>query len=33
MTVYYWTFGRITTVLDVELTELYGDKPLRDTAR
>lgn len=28
---YYWTFGRISTVLDVEVTEIYGDEPLLDT--
>jgi alkylhydroperoxidase family enzyme len=25
VTGYYWTFGRISTVLDVEVTEVYGD--------
>jgi AhpD family alkylhydroperoxidase len=28
VTGYYWTFGRISTVLDVEVTRVYGDKPL-----
>jgi alkylhydroperoxidase family enzyme len=28
---YYWTFGRISTVLDVEVTKVYGDEPLLDT--
>jgi len=32
VTGYYWTFGRISTVLDVEVTEVYGDEPLLDTA-
>jgi alkylhydroperoxidase family enzyme len=31
VTGYYWTFGRISTVLDVEVTEVYGDEPLRST--
>jgi alkylhydroperoxidase family enzyme len=30
VTGYYWTFGRISTVLDVEVTEVYGDEPLLD---
>jgi alkylhydroperoxidase family enzyme len=25
VTGYYWTFGRISTVLDVEVTKVYGD--------
>lgn len=25
---YYWSFGRVATVLDVELTTVYGDEPL-----
>jgi len=29
---YYWTFGRISTVLDVEVTTVYGGEPLRDTS-
>jgi alkylhydroperoxidase family enzyme len=33
VTGYYWTFSRISTVLDVEVTELYGDAPLQDTPR
>jgi alkylhydroperoxidase family enzyme len=28
---YYWSFGRISTVLDVELTKVYGDEPVLDT--
>jgi alkylhydroperoxidase family enzyme len=28
VTGYYWTFGRISTVLEVEVTEVYGDEPL-----
>jgi alkylhydroperoxidase family enzyme len=31
VTGYYWTFGRISTVLDVEVTKVYGDEPLVDT--
>jgi alkylhydroperoxidase family enzyme len=31
LTGYYWTFGRISTVLDVEVTKVYGDDPLQDT--
>jgi len=31
VTGYYWTFGRISTVLDVEVTRVYGDEPLLDT--
>jgi len=31
VTGYYWTFGRISTVLDVEVTEVYGDEPLQNT--
>jgi alkylhydroperoxidase family enzyme len=31
VTGYYWTFGRISTVLDVEVTDVYGDQPLLDT--
>jgi alkylhydroperoxidase family enzyme len=27
---YYWTFGRISTVLDVEVTEVYGDEVVLD---
>ncbi|MEE1671761.1 hypothetical protein RCR19_40815 [Streptomyces sp. WAC07094] len=27
---YYWTFGRISTVLDVEVTKIYGDEPILD---
>jgi alkylhydroperoxidase family enzyme len=27
---YYWSFGRISTVLDVEVTKVYGDQPLLD---
>jgi alkylhydroperoxidase family enzyme len=27
---YYWTFGRISTVLDVQVTKVYGE-PLLDT--
>jgi alkylhydroperoxidase family enzyme len=30
LTGYYWTFGRISTVLEVEVTEVYGDEPLAD---
>jgi alkylhydroperoxidase family enzyme len=30
VTGYYWTFGRISTVLDVEVTKVYGDEPLRE---
>ncbi|MET7670525.1 carboxymuconolactone decarboxylase family protein [Micromonospora luteifusca] len=25
---YYWSFGRVATVLNVELTKVYGDEPL-----
>ncbi|RQW97089.1 carboxymuconolactone decarboxylase family protein [Micromonospora inaquosa] len=25
---YYWSFGRLATVLNVELTTVYGDEPL-----
>ncbi|MBV2355453.1 hypothetical protein KUM39_13925 [Streptomyces sp. J2-1] len=25
---YYWTFGRISTVLDVPVTRVYGDEPI-----
>ncbi|MEV1072247.1 carboxymuconolactone decarboxylase family protein [Micromonospora parva] len=25
---YYWSFGRVATVLNVELTTVYGDEPL-----
>jgi alkylhydroperoxidase family enzyme len=32
VTGYYWTFGRMTTVLDVPLTHVYGDEPLLDGA-
>lgn len=28
---YYWSFGRISTVLDVEVTKVYGDEPVLDT--
>ena len=31
VTGYYWTFGRISTVLDVKVTRVYGDEPLLDT--
>jgi alkylhydroperoxidase family enzyme len=31
VTGYYWTFGRISTVLDVEVTQVYGDEVLADT--
>jgi RNA binding exosome subunit len=31
VTGYYWTFGRISTVLDVEVTKVYGGEPLLDT--
>jgi alkylhydroperoxidase family enzyme len=31
VTGYYWTFGRISTVLDVEVTKVYGNEPLLDT--
>jgi alkylhydroperoxidase family enzyme len=31
VTGYYWTFGRISTVLDVEVTEVYGDEQLLGT--
>jgi alkylhydroperoxidase family enzyme len=31
VTGYYWTFGRISTVLDVEVTRVYGDEPLLGT--
>lgn len=27
VTGYYWSFGRIATVLDVEVTQIYGDEP------
>jgi alkylhydroperoxidase family enzyme len=27
---YYWTFGRISTVLDVEVTRVYGDEVVLD---
>ncbi|MEU4555857.1 AhpD family alkylhydroperoxidase [Micromonospora violae] len=32
---YYWSFGRVATVLNVELTAVYGDEPLltADTER
>jgi alkylhydroperoxidase family enzyme len=30
VTGYYWTFGRISTVLDVELTKVYGAELLLD---
>ena len=30
VTGYYWTFGRISTVLDVEVTKVYSDEPLMD---
>lgn len=29
---YYWTFGRISTVLDVEVTKIYGDEPVLNTS-
>ncbi|MFG1765288.1 carboxymuconolactone decarboxylase family protein [Micromonospora parva] len=25
---YYWSFGRVATALDVEITTVYGDEPL-----
>jgi AhpD family alkylhydroperoxidase len=28
---YYWTFSRINTVLDVELTKVYDDQPVLST--
>jgi alkylhydroperoxidase family enzyme len=28
---YYWTFSRISTVLDVEVTKVYGGEPVLDT--
>lgn len=28
---YYWSFGRISTVLDVEVTKVYGDEPILNT--
>lgn len=28
---YYWSFGRITTVLDVEVTKIYDDEPVLKT--
>ncbi|MFJ5035223.1 carboxymuconolactone decarboxylase family protein [Streptomyces sp. NPDC088560] len=28
---YYWSFGRISTVLDVEVTKVYGDESVLDT--
>lgn len=28
---YYWTFGRISTVLDVQVTKVYGVDPVLDT--
>lgn len=28
---YYWSFGRISTVLDVEVTKVYGDEPVLGT--
>jgi hypothetical protein len=28
---YYWSFGRISTVLDVEVTKVYSDEPVLDT--
>jgi alkylhydroperoxidase family enzyme len=31
VTGYYWTFGRISTVLDVEVAKVYGDELLLDT--
>jgi alkylhydroperoxidase family enzyme len=31
VTGYYWTFGRISTVLDVEVTKIYGDETVLDT--
>jgi alkylhydroperoxidase family enzyme len=27
---YYWSFGRIATVLDVEVTKVYGSEPILD---
>jgi AhpD family alkylhydroperoxidase len=30
LTGYYWSFGRIATTLDVEVTQVYGDEPLLD---
>jgi alkylhydroperoxidase family enzyme len=32
VTGYYWTFGRITTVLDVEVTQVYGGEVLSGAA-
>jgi len=31
VTGYYWTFGRISTVLDVDVAKVYGGQPLLDT--
>lgn len=28
---YYWSFGRISTILDVEITKVYGDEPILNT--
>lgn len=28
---YYWSFGRISTVLDIEVTKVYGDEPVLNT--
>jgi alkylhydroperoxidase family enzyme len=28
---YYWSFGRISTILDVEVTKVYGDEPILNT--
>lgn len=28
---YYWSFGRISTVLAVEVTKAYGDEPVLDS--
>ncbi|WP_121715815.1 carboxymuconolactone decarboxylase family protein [Streptomyces sp. E5N91] len=25
---YYWSFGRVSTTLDVEVTKIYGDQPV-----
>lgn len=29
---YYWSFGRVSTVLDVEVTKVYGNEPVLDIA-
>ncbi|KUN18584.1 hypothetical protein AQJ23_39630 [Streptomyces antibioticus] len=28
---YYWSFGRISTILEVEVTKVYGDEPILNT--